>query len=226
MNCVLIPLVAGLSFQDPAGAEPKAWITRWAERCKGVRTISADFVQDRKSPLLDDPVRSSGKLSYRREKEKLALVIQKPRDSVVHLDRGSYQVYRPEDKQLEQYEFEDSERGHLLFMVFNPNMDELEKCFTVKAGASTEGQVEVVLEPTDRKYLKILNRITLILSDAGDAAKITLKSLAYVDPEGEEVRWDLAKLTVNPDLPSDAFELRVPEGTRVLKHRAKPARKE
>lgn len=226
MRCVLTTLILALRVQDPVGDEPKVWIGRWAERCKGVRTISADFVQDRKSPLLDEPVRSSGRLSYRREKEKLALVIQKPRNSVVHLDRGSYQVYRPEDKQLEQYEVEEAGRGHLLFMVFNPNMEELEKCFTVKSGARTEGQVEVVLEPTDKKYLRILNRVTLILTDAGDATKVSIKSLAYTDTEGEEVRWDLAQLAINPDVPADAFELKIPEGTRVLKHRAKADKNE
>ena len=62
MSWIALLAMVAPALQDPPPADPKALLARWAERCKSVRTISADFVQDRKTPLADDPVRSTGKL--------------------------------------------------------------------------------------------------------------------------------------------------------------------
>jgi len=50
--------------------------------------------------------------------------------------------------------------------------------------------------------------------------------IAYTDAEGDEVQFDLDKVEVNPALPADAFTLKIPEGTRVLRRRPRLRRKE
>src|SRR5688572_24262330 len=102
----LAPLVAVFLLQSPAssagaqedGADARAALRKLSERAATLRTLSAGFVQLRRTPLMREPIKSSGKLHYRRDPEKLVFLFADPRTSVIHLDRSLYQVYRPDEK--------------------------------------------------------------------------------------------------------------------------------
>ena len=206
-------LAVALQDEDPA----RAALTRLAERLKDAKTLSAKVVQSRKTALLDQPIVSSGTLYYRREPARLVFRMAEPRVTEIHLDKGAYQVYRPDEKRLERIEFGTDEIMGRLLMVFEPKPDEIGKAFTIRKGGAAKGEIEVLLEAGDEKVRKHLSKLALSL----DEKEGTLKRIAYTDSEGDEVRFELTELKLNPELDAAAFELKVPEGTRVLKHAAK-----
>jgi outer membrane lipoprotein-sorting protein len=207
-------LILILSAQDaPADAAAKAALQKLASKMKDVRTLTATVVQSRRTELLDKPIVSSGTLAYRREPAHLVFHLTEPRRAEIHLEKSSYQVYRPDEKRLERIDFESDDWTSRILMMFEPKPEEIGKAFAVKGGASREGAIEVQLESSDERFRKRLRKIVLTVAE-GDG---TLRRIAYTDAEGDEVQFDLAHVEVNPVLPPDAFLLKTEEGTRILR---------
>lgn len=215
-------LAAAALLQGAEGdAAAKDALRKFSERFREMRSLSASFTQKRRTALLDEPITSSGKLYYRREPARLVFEVARPNKASIHFDGKTYQVYRPAEKQLEQFELEDSEMARWLFMAFHPKVEEIEKSFTIKSGGSKDGTIDVVLEPTEEKLLKVIAKLTLTIAREGDAGDALLRRITYVDPEQEEVSFELSDAHLNPELAADAFELRIPDGVRILKHKKK-----
>ena len=214
MNALLL-LALAVPLQDDAA---QAALRGLSERMKDARTLSAKVVQGRKTALLDAPIVSSGTLLYRRDPGRLVFRMTEPRATEIHLDASSYQVYRPDEKRLEQFDFEGGDAAGKLLMIFRPRTDEIGRAFAVRRGDSKPGEISLILEPGNEKVRKRVAKLVLAL-DEKDA---TLKRIATTDPEGDEVTFELSDLKINPEIDAGAFELKVPEGTRVLKHPAKP----
>jgi outer membrane lipoprotein-sorting protein len=212
----MVVLVAAMQ-DSAADAAAKAALKKLAERFKEARTLSARVSQSRRSELLDKPLVSSGMMYYRRDPARLVFRLTEPRKAEVHMDRTSYQVYRPEEKRLERTDFENDEVTGKILMVFEPRPDDLGKTFAIRGGGSKDGLIDVRLEPSDEKVRRRLKRVSLTIAEADGA----LKRLSYFDGEGDEVTLDLSDVAVNPDLAADVFELRIPEGTRVLRRTVK-----
>lgn len=210
MIALLMGAVLGAPQDDPAAREALA---RLGARLKEARTLSARVVQERKTALLEEPLRSSGTLYYRREPARLVLQLSDPRPVTVHLDRSSYQVYRPDEKRLERFDFEDPEMGPRLLAAFEPRSEDVGKAFTVRRGEAGPGEVEIVLEPRDPKLARRVRRLVLRTDPEG-----LLRRIVFTDPDGDEVTFLLSDVKLNPEIPADTFELGVPEGTRILRH--------
>jgi outer membrane lipoprotein-sorting protein len=210
-------LLAPLARAQEVDPDARAALRKLGERMKDAKTLSAHVVQSRKTALLDEPIVSSGTLYYRKEPARLVFRLTSPQVSEVHLDASAYQVYRPDEKRLERFEFEDQSISGKLLLAFQPKADEIGKAFSIRKGASRPGEVEIVLEPTDPKVRKRIVRLALTL----DEKDSLLRRIATVDADGDEIRFDLSEVTIDPPLDPATFELRVPEGTRVLKQAAK-----
>ena len=213
-------LLAATACIGPAGAQDppadvaaRAAFRKLAERFKDVRMLSAKVVQIRRTELLDKPVTSSGTMYYRRDPARLVFHLTDPRKAEIHLDRASYQVYRPDEKRLERFDFSGEDVSARILMAFEPKPDEVGKAFAVRGGESHDGAVDVVLESSDEKVRKRLRKVTLTIAEADGA----LRRIAYVDGEGDEVRFDLSEVAINPELSPDLFVLKIPEGTRILR---------
>lgn len=211
---------SGGAQEGPADEAAKAALRKLAAKFKEARTLSAGIVQSRKTELLDKPIVSSGRMYYRRDPARLVFHLAEPRKAVIHMDKSSYQVYRPDENRLERTDFSNEDISSRILMAFEPRVDEIGKAFTIRGERAGEGEIEVKLESGDEKIRKRLQRITMVLAEADGA----LRRLSYVDGEGDEVRFDLSDVLINPDLAPELFTLSVPEGTRVLR-RSLPADK-
>jgi outer membrane lipoprotein-sorting protein len=212
----VLALLAGLpsaSQESAADAAAKAAFKKLADKFKDVRTLSAKVVQQRRTELLDTPVTSSGTMYYRREPARLVFHLTEPRKAEIHLERTSYQVYRPDEKRLERTDFTTEDVSTKILMVFEPKPDEIGKAFTIRGGESRDGRIDVLMESSDEKVRKRLQKVTLTIVEADG----TLRRIVYVDGEGDEVRFDLAEVAINPELAPEVFTLKIPEGTRVLR---------
>jgi outer membrane lipoprotein-sorting protein len=170
-------------------------------------------VQSRRTELTEKPIVSSGMMYYRRDPAKLVFHLVEPRKAEIHMDKTSYQVHRPDEKRVERTDFETEEVTAKILMVFEPKPDEIGKAFAIRGGAAKDGVLEVTLDATDEKVRKRLRKVVLSLVEADGA----LRSMGYTDGEGDEVRFELSDVAINPDLAPDLFTLKVPEGTRVLR---------
>ncbi|HLY12254.1 MAG TPA: outer membrane lipoprotein carrier protein LolA [Planctomycetota bacterium] len=208
----------GLLAQDSAAdRSAQAALQKLAARMREIRTLSASVTQSRRTDLLDKPIVSSGTMAYRRDPPVLAFHLTEPRKADILLDKTSYQVFRPEEKRLERVEFEGEDVTARILMVFEPKLDEIGKTFTVHGGEARDGLIDVQLDSSDERFRKRLKKIVLTLAEADGG----LRRIVYTDAEGDEVRFDLSQVVLNPELPADTFLLRTPEGTRVLRRTVK-----
>jgi outer membrane lipoprotein-sorting protein len=192
-----------LLLQDP-GED----LRKLAERMRDVRTLSCAVRQVRKTALVERPLVSSGAMLYRREPGRLVFRLTEPRASEIHMDRATYQVYRPEEKRLERIEFEDDALTGQLLSIFEPKPEAMGKSFKMSKSGD-----EILLEPLDEKVKKRLASLALTLKDG------QLSRIRYTQADGDEVTFEMSDVKLDPELPSTAFELKVPEGTRVLVHK-------
>lgn len=206
-----VPALALQSSSTDAAAQ--AALRKLADRLREAKTLSARVVQQRRTELLDQPIVSSGRMFYRREPARLVFDLTEPRKAEIHMDRGSYQVYRPDEQRLERTDFGGEDVAGKILMVFEPRAEDLGKAFTVRGGESRDGRIEVRLEPADEKVRKRLRRVTLTIGESDGA----LSRMSYVDGDGDEVTFELHDVVINPELPPERFALKVPEGTRVIR---------
>lgn len=204
-------VLLALLLQDPAADALK----RLAERMKDVRVLTCAIRQERKTALVEKPLTSSGTMAYRREPGRLVFRLTAPRASEIHMDRAAYQVYRPDEKRLERIEFEDDVLTRQLLALFDPQPEAVGKRFAMTRVDAPAGEIALRFDPTDEQVRRRVASIALTLAEA-DA---TIRRIRYVQADGDEVSFEMSDVRLNPDLPPTAFELKVPEGTRVLTHR-------
>ena len=199
--------------ERPADQAAKAALQKLAAKMKDVRTLTARVTQSRKTELLDQPIVSSGSMAYRRDPARLVFHLTEPRRAEIHLDPATYQVYRPDEKRLERIDFTGEDLTEKILMVFEPKADEIGRAFRVRGGEARDGAIEVELESSDERFKKRMRKIVLTIAEADGV----LRRIAYTDADGDEIRFDLSNIEINPALPADAFQLKIPEGTRILR---------
>ena len=194
--------------------EAQETLRKLSARLEKAETLSCKVKQSRTTALLLKPLVSSGMLFYRRKPGRLVFRLTDPRTTEIHLDRKTYQVYRPAEKRLERTVFEGEALGAHLLEIFKPRVETIKKRFTLTASEGKDGETVIRMVPTDEKLRKRLTALTITVHDA-DA---TLRQIVITDPDGDTIRMDLTDLKINPKLQKKTFELIVGPGTRVLRH--------
>ena len=203
----MLSLAVALALQ----ASPEEILQRLAEKMKAATSLRAQVVQRRKTALLEEPIVSKGVLHWRREPGRLVILLAEPKETRVQIDRAAYEVFRPDEKRLERIEFAGDESAGKLLQVFDPKPGELGKAFELKPA----GEGEIVMIPKDEKVRKRVRSIGISVS----AADGSLKRIRTEDADGDETVFELSATELNPELPATLWDLKVPEGTRVLVHR-------
>lgn len=209
-------LLAVALFQADAAAA----LEKLAARLRDVKTLKARFVQERKTALTPEPLVSTGTLHYRREPARLVLRMGEPRKAEIHMDGSTYQVYRPAEQRLERIDFAGEAPSRRLLMIFNPRPEEIRKLFAIRDSAAGPGEIGIRLEPLDAKLKRSLAEVTLGVT-AGESG---LRRFSWKDAEGDTVEFRLEEVVLDGETDPGAFELKVAEGTRVLRHAAEGAK--
>jgi len=213
---MILPLALALLAQDPAD-EARAALGKLANRMLAGKTLTADFTQTRRSALLEKPITSAGRLAYRRDPEALAFILTEPARSEVRFEKACYTVYRPDEKQLERFEFEDETVLRGLFTAFNPDVERVRKFAAMKLASKKDGVAHVVLEPTDDKARRLFKSITLSIVERDG----TLAGISYTDADGDDVEFALSGMAIDAEVPPETFAPKLPEGVKTLVHKVK-----
>jgi hypothetical protein len=208
---------------DAAQQERAATLLRaHAERSRAVKVLLAEFVQRRTTALAKEPLTSRGEFQFVREPGVVVFRTKEPRASVARLTATTYEVHRPQKKQLERFVLDGPELAQGLFAAVGGDAERLLRDFVVVActdAGSERDLAKVQLAPKDAAMRERLRElvITLRTKDAGLAA------VAYRDGGGDLIEIELSALRLDPkDAPSPALD--VPEGTAVVEHAAKKTR--
>lgn len=222
--------------RPPVGAEDRALALRdlraLAERHRGVKVLTAHYVQRRTTKLLKEPLVTEGELAFRRSPGTILFRTAPPRPAEVRLDERIYEVHRPQRRRLERFALPSPELPRALFAALGGDAEALAQDFavvaferipapadttgTAGAGEPTERIGErhrIALAPRDEAVRERMQDLVLVL-DADDAH---LRSVAYRDPAGDLVQIELSSIEFDPEvLPS--FVIEVPPGTQVVEH--------
>lgn len=211
MKTTLAALFVLAAAQDSADDARKALETL-SGRMGKAKTLVASFTQERHSTLLDDPITSSGRLYYRRDPEALAFAIAEPRRSHVRFGTTWYRVYRPDEKQLERFEFEDDQMTRGLFFAFHPDPKRLAESADASVAGKSDGSLRITIVPREERYRRFVSQLTLTLSEDATA----LKGFSYTDRDGDDIRFTLSDVkldaeieeaSLTPEIPADVKEI-------------------
>ncbi len=201
---------------DPAAVrDAKEVLTRLAEAQKDVKTMRSAYVQERKSALLAEPLVSKGTFLWRKEPGCVVFDVAEPKRARIRLDATSYQVFRPDEKQAERFEFASNDLGKALLQSLSPNAGEIEKGFEVASFTRQDGHADVALAPLADKMKEFLTAFRLRVRESD----LVLEEVAYTDGQGDEVKITIAKLERDPALDDTEFDASLPAGTELLVHK-------
>lgn len=209
----------------PPAVPPTAEAVRMAEdllraqavQSRAVAVLTADFVQRRTTKLAKEPLTSRGSFLFVRQPGCVVFRTIAPRESVVRLRAGTYEVFRPQRKQLERFVLEGPELAQGLFAALGGDAIALLREFEVRAcspDAGRPGHTLVVLSPRRPDVRERLTELRLCLR-TGDA---TLFAVAYRDPSDDLVEIELHGVVANPPQPP-TVEFDLPADTNVVEHR-------
>ena len=210
--------------QEPAPPKPSAETARaaaellkaHAERCRGTAVLVADYVQRRTTQLAKEPLVSSGRFVFVREPGCVVFRATEPRESVTRLRADTYEVHRPQKKQLERFVLDGPELAASLFAALGGDVDTLQRDFEVRAAGPDPDRKElvaVVLEPRRPEVRARLTELRLTFA-AKDRA---LAAVAYRDAAGDLVEIELRNPVVNP-APPPSIEFELAPDTAVIEH--------
>ncbi len=198
------------------------------ERLKDVKIMGADYVQERTSPLLIEPLKSKGRLLQRTQPACLVFQVASPHRANIRMAADSYQVHRPDEKTAGRFLFEGEHAGNALLSAFRPEAKSLFASFAliaygeVRAQDVSEGEATVAvltLRPRDPKTRKRVDNVVLRI----DMTASLPISISYVDREGYSVDLRLSNIVLNPELKDleGTFSKELPDDVRLLIHRIK-----
>lgn len=217
---VVAVVAAALAAQDPspeAVRTAEALLRAQAEHSRGVRVLVADYVQRRTTRLAKESLVSRGSFVFVAQPGCLVFRAKEPRESVIRLSAETYEVYRPQKKQLERFVLDGPELARGLFAALAGDADVLLREFEVRSCAPDPARKDhslVVLVPRAAAMRARLAELRLCLHGKDGA----LATVAYRDASGDLVEIELLQPVANPEkAPAVTFDLA--PGTTVVEHR-------
>jgi hypothetical protein len=227
VGVLLVSAVAAVAQQrEPVEAKQLARAERLldahAARSRGIGVLVADYVQRRTTALAKEPLESRGEFLFVRSPGVVLFRAAVPRQSVTRLQATTYEVWRPQKKQLERFHLDGPELANGLFAALGGDTAALRAGFDVVAcvdDPAHQDRVRVRLVPKTAAVRERLQELEIVL--LGQDA--VLAAVAYRDATGDRIEIELSAVRIDPkDAPK--AELEVPADAVVVEHRAKPAR--
>lgn len=221
---VLAPLPAqGAGEPVPAApaqvARAEALLRTHAQRCGTAKVVVADYVQRRTTALLDKPLVSSGEFLFVRDPAAVVFFAKQPRVSVVRLTEQTYEVHRPQKKQLERFHLDGPEMAQGLFAVVGGDAERLRRDFVVVACTDAPAPGTGVVVRLVARAAAVRERLQeLVVTLRAEGAE--LAAVAYRDHAGDLVEIELRQVRLDPKDPPSAV-LDVGKDTTVVEHAAK-----
>lgn len=214
---VLVLALALVAFpsraQEAADPAVTAFLERWADRMRDVRSLEVRFVQTKRLKILRKPLVSRGRVLLRQKR--LLMVVTDARgeretELAVDVDKGEVKLHYPKLRRLEVFEIgKGAGPPSTPFPFFGGDVEKLPGTHRVSL-VPGEKRPTLALVPRDPR------------SAAGETRLVfdedhLVASVRQTTAKGDVAEIEIEKFTINPEVREDEVELRVPEGTAVTR---------
>jgi outer membrane lipoprotein-sorting protein len=206
-------LAQGSPTTKPAWeAELEALTARLAD----VPAVSGSFTQHRYTPMLRQPLVSSGKVSM--AGALMRWDTEKPSSSVLLITPSDARVYLPDQSLLEIYRVDAQAMG--LAGSPAPRLDKLREQFELSpAPAAAPDLLAIILRPREAGLKEHVSEVQLQI----DRNSAFLRQMVIVNPDGERQVTDFQDMKIRRDLKEKDLQLAVPKNTRASVARLRQA---
>jgi len=187
-------------------------------RAGQINALTADFVQEKRSPLLRKPLISRGSVKARGG---LALwETIEPEPTKMSIDPQLLRMYYPKQKTIEEYPMQ-QQLGMMAASPL-PRLQAIQTTFTMKpddgealvdASARTANARAIRMDPNDPEVRKYVDHVRVLL----DVDRGVVLAFEMVDPDGEQTVVRFSNIRTDVSLTDDSLRLEVPSGVKVVR---------
>jgi outer membrane lipoprotein-sorting protein len=188
-------------------------LTRFDQVQGQIRTLSAEFVQTTRSPLLKDPIVAKGRF-YLTKPDSVLWEYSAPEPMRFAVADGKYTGYFPERKKAEKRDIKRWSEQLFRFFGVGQGSKELEEFYEITLGEpaqATDTAYQLVLTPKKRRVRKRFDEVRLWV----DTTTLLPVRIEYVGKDGNEREIRLVNTRFNPDLAAGLYDVAIPAGVTV-----------
>jgi outer membrane lipoprotein-sorting protein len=197
----------------PSGESLHRVLARFDEVQGQIRTLSAEFTQTTRSPLLKDPIIAKGQF-YLTKPDSVLWEYQLPEPMRFVVAEGSYTGYFPERKRAERRDIKRWSEQLFRFFGVGQGSKELSKFYDLALGdpgSDEKGAYLLVLSPKKRRVRKNVDEVRLWV----DAATLLPVRIDYVGKDGNQRELRFFNTRLNPDLAAGLYNVKIPAGVPI-----------
>lgn len=196
-----------------AGETLKQVLTRFDQVQGQIRTLSAEFIQTTRSPLLKDAIVAKGRF-FLTKPDSVLWEYQTPEPMRFAVADGKYTGYFPDRRKAEKRDIKRWSEQLFRFFGVGQGSKELGKFYEIALGATGPEETNaylLVLSPKKRRVRKRFDEVRLFV----DTATLLPIRIDYVGKDGNEREIRLVHTRVNPDLAAGLYDVAIPAGVPI-----------
>ncbi len=174
----------------------------WLERQSSLRSLTAEFVQERKLPALDKPVRTRGKLSFIHP-DKMRWELGEPAKTIAVSDGETATLIDVEERRARRVDA-DSPRARPFTLLGSDafhSSENFHKAFEAVESRVTRGIYQLTLRPRDRSLRRHVPWLYLDI----DPGKKELRALSVMLEDDSRIRTLFTSHQRNPEIDPAVF---------------------
>lgn len=201
----------------PAGVDEKLWnlMVQIDARGADIRDLSADFTQEKHTPLLKKPLVSTGRILIKGSASLWNTV--QPEPTIMRIDNKEVRLFYPRQKVVEVYRT-DERMGSLAASPF-PRLSVIKEHFTFERvpakslmpDADESKFLALRMKPTQEELRKHIDEVTVVL----EIATGFVQRAQTIDTDGDRMVLSFSKLQINTGLKDSDLELNLPPGVAI-----------
>jgi outer membrane lipoprotein-sorting protein len=188
-------------------------LTRFDQVQGQIRTLSAEFIQTTRSPLLKDPIVAKGHF-YLTKPDSVLWEYSAPESMRFVVAGGAYTGYFPERRRAEKRDIKRWSEQLFRFFGVGQGSKELGRFYEIALGDAGEDEKDaylLVLSPKKHRVRKRFDEVRLWI----DATTLLPVRIDYVGKDGNEREIRLRNMRLNPDLAADLYDVTIPAGVPI-----------
>ncbi len=192
-------------------AKLDALLARVAEQQRSLQSLSADFVQLKRSELLLEEVESRGEFFFQAP-DKVRWDYRKPDEMVVVFFEDTVTTYHPEQSRAELLKISKKQRRFVRVLAGTQPLDDLMSNFDMRfVDREGDDHYYLTLRPTSAMVKKKLHSVEIEI----DRELFLPVIIEYNEADGDTTRYEFRNLVLNPPIDDSQFRLQFGAGVKL-----------
>ena len=218
ISCLLALFLAQATSQPapataPSGVDPQLWsrMVQINERGAKIQFLTADFTQEKFTPLLKKPLLSSGKIHV--SGQVMRWDTAKPEPTVMRVGEKEVELYYPNQKVVEIYPV-DERLGSLAASPL-PRLDILKQFFRFQevAGESAAERLALKLTPIDPSLARHVEHVHVLL----DVQHGYILRAEMLDADGDRTIITFSNISTGTRPADESLKIELPPNVKITR---------